>query len=59
MNTFPFVLPYFAPGVGLLFIVAAYAVVADRMWRKRIDEPASAAASTEVADDFLGGRDAP
>jgi uncharacterized protein len=35
MNTFPFVLPYFAPGFGLLFVAAAYAVVADRMWRRR------------------------
>jgi membrane protease YdiL (CAAX protease family) len=35
MNTFPFVLPYFAPGFALLFIMAIYGVVADRMWRKR------------------------
>jgi membrane protease YdiL (CAAX protease family) len=35
MNTFPFVLPYFRPGLGLLFAVAAYAVVSDRMWRGR------------------------
>ena len=48
MNTFPFVLPYFAPGFGLLFIVAAYVFVADRMWRKRNDEPAFAVNSTEV-----------
>jgi membrane protease YdiL (CAAX protease family) len=34
MNTFPFVLPYFRPGLALLFVVAAYAVVADRMWRR-------------------------
>ena len=33
MNTFPFVLPYFAPGFALLFIIAAYAIIADRMWR--------------------------
>jgi membrane protease YdiL (CAAX protease family) len=35
MNTFPFVLPYFRPGLGLLFVVAVYAVVSDRMWRGR------------------------
>ena len=34
MNTFPFVLPYYAPGFGLLFLIAAYAIVADRMWRR-------------------------
>lgn len=38
MNTFPFVLPYFVPGFGLLFVVAAYAVVADCMWRRRVVE---------------------
>jgi len=54
MNTFPFVLPYFAPGFALLFIVAAYAVVADRMWRKR-NKPAFPASSTEVAhEESLG-----
>src|SRR5437879_6929996 len=51
MNTFPFVLPYFASGFALLFIVAVYAVVADRMWRKRNDEPAFPASSTEVAHE--------
>jgi uncharacterized protein len=35
MNTFPFVLPYYTPGFGLLFVIAAYAIFADRMWRKR------------------------
>lgn len=35
MNTFPFVLPYFAPGLALLFIIATYAVIADRMWRSK------------------------
>lgn len=34
MNTFPFVLPYYAPGFGLLFVIAAYAIFADRMWRR-------------------------
>ena len=32
-NTFPFVLPYSPPFLGLLLVWAAYAVVADRMWR--------------------------
>jgi membrane protease YdiL (CAAX protease family) len=39
MNTFPFVLPYFMPGFALLFVVAAYAVVADRMWRRQETVP--------------------
>jgi uncharacterized protein len=34
MNTFPFILPHFAPGFGLLFVFAFYAVIADRMWRR-------------------------
>ncbi|HXW89708.1 MAG TPA: type II CAAX endopeptidase family protein [Terriglobales bacterium] len=34
MNTLPFVLPYYAPGFGLLFVMAGYAIFADRMWRK-------------------------
>jgi membrane protease YdiL (CAAX protease family) len=34
MNTFPFILPYFTPGLGLLFVVAVYAVISDRMWRR-------------------------
>jgi membrane protease YdiL (CAAX protease family) len=37
MNTFPFVLAYFLPGFALIFLVAIYVVVADRMWRR---EPA-------------------
>ena len=32
MNTFPFVAPYYQPAWGLIFIFAAYAVIADRMW---------------------------
>jgi membrane protease YdiL (CAAX protease family) len=35
MNTFPFVLPYYQPGFALLFILAAYAVISERMWRRR------------------------
>ncbi len=42
MNTFPFVLPYFAPGFGLLFVVAVYAVIGDRMWRRQGGGPAAA-----------------
>jgi len=34
MNTTPFVLPYFPPAWSLVFIWAAYAVIADRMWRR-------------------------
>lgn len=34
MNTLPFVLPYYAPGFGLLFVLAGYAIFADRMWHK-------------------------
>lgn len=32
MNTFPFVLPYFMPGFALLFVIAAYVLIVDRMW---------------------------
>ena len=32
MNTFPFVAPYYQPAWGLIFVFAAYAVIADRMW---------------------------
>jgi hypothetical protein len=45
MNTFPFVLPYYAPGFGLLFVIAAYAIFADRMWRNRNRAYAFAATS--------------
>lgn len=34
MNTFPFVLPYAPPVLGLIFVWAGYAVFADRMWRQ-------------------------
>jgi len=33
MNTCPYVLPYSQPGMALLFVWAAYAVVDGRMWR--------------------------
>lgn len=33
-NTFPFVLPYSPPLLGLFFVWAGYAVLADRMWRR-------------------------
>lgn len=35
LNTFPFVLPYAPKMLGLLFVFAAYAVIADRMWRRQ------------------------
>jgi membrane protease YdiL (CAAX protease family) len=31
-NTFPFVLPYSPPFLALIFVFAAWAVIADRMW---------------------------
>jgi uncharacterized membrane protein YadS len=34
MNTFAFVLPYYAPGLALVFVWAGYAVVEGRMWRR-------------------------
>lgn len=33
MNTCPFVLPYSQPGMALLFVWAAYAVISSRMWQ--------------------------
>lgn len=35
MNTFPFVLPYFPQALGLIFVLAGYAVFADKMWRRQ------------------------
>jgi len=49
MNTFPFILPYFAPGFVLLFVAAAYAIVSDRMWRKHNRKSAAAATSSETS----------
>ena len=34
MNTFPFVLPYYAPALALVFLWAGYAIVNGRMWRR-------------------------
>lgn len=34
MNVAPFVLPYYPPALGLVFVFAAYAIIADRMWRR-------------------------
>jgi len=34
MNVAPFVLPYYPPGLGLVFVFAGYAIIADRMWRQ-------------------------
>jgi membrane protease YdiL (CAAX protease family) len=33
MNMTPFVLPYFPPAWGLVFLWAGYAIIAERMWR--------------------------
>lgn len=35
MNTFPFVLPYAPKMLALIFVVAIYVVIAQRMWRWR------------------------
>ncbi|HYL83707.1 MAG TPA: type II CAAX endopeptidase family protein [Candidatus Angelobacter sp.] len=34
MNTFPFVLPYYAPAFGLVILFAGLVIVTDRMWRR-------------------------
>lgn len=34
MNTFPFVAPYYQPAWALIFVFAAYAIIAGRMWRR-------------------------
>ncbi len=39
MNTFPFVIGYFMPGFALLFVLAAFFVVADRMWKRQAAVP--------------------
>jgi uncharacterized protein len=42
MNTFPLVLPYAPPALGLIFVWAGYAVFSDKMWRqKRSDREGS------------------
>jgi membrane protease YdiL (CAAX protease family) len=33
MNTFPFILPYAPPVLGLIFVWAGYAIFTDKMWR--------------------------
>jgi uncharacterized protein len=35
LNTFPFVLPYSAPMLGLVFVWVIWVVVQDRMWRRK------------------------
>jgi membrane protease YdiL (CAAX protease family) len=45
MNTFPFVLPYAPPALGLIFVWAGYAVIADKMWRRQKDAGAAAAST--------------
>jgi uncharacterized protein len=47
MNTFPFVAPYYQPAWFVIFVFAAYAVIADRMW-----SPISSTAARKLA----GGR---
>lgn len=37
MNTFPFVLPYAPPALGLIFLWAGYAAFADKMWRRQMN----------------------
>jgi membrane protease YdiL (CAAX protease family) len=39
MNTFPFVLPYSPPALGLVFVFAAAIIISDRMWRLRTVAP--------------------
>jgi len=36
MNTFPFVLPYSPPTLGLMILFAVCVVFSDRMWRFRL-----------------------
>ncbi len=45
-NTFPFVLPYSPPFLGLIFVWAIWAVIADRMWRAPGAAQAAAAGAT-------------
>jgi hypothetical protein len=41
MNTFPFVLPYSPPAMGLVILFAIAIVFTDRMWRLQRDAVAS------------------
>jgi hypothetical protein len=45
MNTFPFVLPYSPPAVGLVIVFAIAIVFIDRMWRRQQGATASLAAA--------------
>lgn len=36
MNTFPFFLPNAQAALGVIFVWAGYAVIAERMWRRTI-----------------------
>ena len=52
MNTFPFILPYAAPALGLIFVWAGYAIIAEKMWRRRgpgvqVDADAYASATAD------------
>jgi membrane protease YdiL (CAAX protease family) len=46
MNTFPFVLPYAPPVLGLIFVWAGYAVFADKMWRHQLNAAESSLLTT-------------
>ncbi len=39
MNTFPYVVAYYQPAWFVVFIFAAYAVIADRMWSRGLNAP--------------------
>jgi len=43
MNTFPFVLPYYPPAIGLVILFAIVVIFTDRMWRIRSSPSATAA----------------
>jgi len=34
MNTFPFILPYYAPAFALVILFAVVIIFTDRMWRR-------------------------
>jgi CAAX protease family protein len=52
MNTFPFVLPYAPPVLGLIFVWAGYAVIADRMWRRQEGADGSSLLTTQGPRQF-------
>lgn len=48
MNTFPFVLPYAPPVLGLIFVWAGYGVIADKMWRRQKGADESARQTSQI-----------